>query len=75
MSSVTEFSVTTDHLIKASIAVFDGLGRNVMQITRSELTPGTHFFSVDTKALSNGTYFYRLQTPETIESRSFIVAR
>ncbi len=74
-NSATEFSVVTDHLINASIAVFDALGKNVSQIGVGELTSGIHSFTIDTRALFNGTYFYRLQTSEGIESRPFIVSR
>jgi hypothetical protein len=72
-NSSTEFSVTTDQEINASVEVFDAIGRNILQIANGNITQGTHFFTVDTKNMSNGTYFYRLQTPEIILTKSFIV--
>ncbi|MFI5263234.1 MAG: T9SS type A sorting domain-containing protein [Candidatus Kapaibacterium sp.] len=74
-TSFTEFSVFTDHNIKASLAVFDALGRNVMQLSDGEITSGSHFFRVETSSLASGTYFYRLQSPEGVESRSFVVSK
>ena len=73
--STTEFSVFSDHPLNASLAVFDALGRNVQQIMNGELEAGTTSFVINTRDLANGTYFYRLQTPEFTTARAFVVAR
>ncbi len=73
VNSSTEFSVFTDRTINGSVALFDALGRNILQISNGDITPGTHLFTVDTRNIRNGTYFYRLQTPEFIQTRTFII--
>lgn len=74
-NTFTEFSVSTDHTIKAAIALFDALGKNVLDISNTDLNQGTHFYKVNTKPLPPGEYFLRLQTPEIIESRSFLISK
>lgn len=74
-NSSMEFSVFTDHTIKASLAIFDAVGKNILQISSGDISPGTHPFRVNTRNMANGTYFYQLQTPELIQTRSFIVKK
>lgn len=75
VSSSTEFSVVNDHTIKASLAVFDAVGRNILQVLSGDITPGNHSFTIDTKGMPNGTYFYRLQSPEILLTKSFVVSK
>ncbi len=74
-NSSTQFTVFIDHTINASVSLFDALGRNIQNISNGSLSSGTHLFTVDTKNLPVGAYFYRLQTGEVILSKAFIVAR
>jgi hypothetical protein len=74
-STSTDFSVFCDHTIKASLSVFDALGRNVLQIFSGELSQGTNFFKIDTKNLPNGMYFYGLECQEVILTKSFMITK
>jgi hypothetical protein len=71
----TGFSVSNDHAIKASLGVYDAAGRNILRIFDGELAPGSHSFSIGTESLANGTYFYRLQSPEVSTGRVFVVIK
>lgn len=75
VNSSTEFSVITDHTINASVAIFDAIGRNILQVSSGNFTPGNHIFRIDTRDMANGTYFYRLQSSEIILTKSFIISR
>jgi hypothetical protein len=75
VNTSTEFSVYTDHPLKANITVFDALGRNKIVVMSGDLNQGNTPFRIDTRFLANGTYFYRLQSPEAILTRSFVVSK
>jgi hypothetical protein len=71
----TEFSVSVDHPVIASLDVVDALGRRVLLMSQGMLTPGIHIFTLNAETIPNGTYFYRLQTLNSIQTKSFVVSR
>jgi hypothetical protein len=73
-NSLTEFTVTTTKDLNCSINIFDALGRKLYSVHEGSLTLGNHKFTIDTKDMANGTYFYRLQTPQATESKIFMVS-
>lgn len=75
VTTTTEFSVSNNHTITGSIGVFDALGRKIIDLSNGALIPGTHFFTIDTKSFATGTYFYKIQTAESSETRSFVVSK
>jgi CubicO group peptidase (beta-lactamase class C family) len=52
-----------------SLRVFDVLGREVAVLVSEQLSPGSYERTFDASRLSNGAYFYRLQTPTFIQTR------
>ena len=57
------------------LALYDASGRRVAALAKGTLTAGFHTYRVDSRYLSNGTYFVRLQTPEGTISQKFVFVR
>ena len=45
------------------LALYDPLGRKIIDLLNRHLPPGSHQLAVDMSRLSAGLYFYRLETP------------
>jgi hypothetical protein len=60
---------------RASLAVFDMLGRAIMEVDVSPLTSGVNEALLDVSALSGGVYLLRLDTAAGRASQSFTVVR
>lgn len=55
--------------------VFDILGREIEMIINNTLDPGFYSFPYDASSLSSGVYFYRLETPDAVTTRSFVLIK
>ncbi len=58
---------------KATIALYDVLGRRVLELAEGVHSPGTHEVEVALDWLPAGLYLYRLETPRFVGSRSLTV--
>jgi hypothetical protein len=66
-STAIEFSIP--HPTAGTLKVFDVLGREVETLYSGELQPGHHSVKWRPSAAASGLYFYRLQTPEFVETK------
>lgn len=59
----------------ASIIVYDAAGKEVEELVRSELSPGTYEAEWNAEALPSGVYFYVLETFGFRESKKMILLK
>ena len=57
------------------LVVYDLLGKKVKTLLNEERAPGRHTVPFDASGLSSGTYFYRLETPETRITKSLLLVK
>ena len=57
------------------LSVMDILGRNVLTPVQGIIEAGRHSVALDCSSLSGGTYTIRLQSGETVLSRTFVVVK
>jgi hypothetical protein len=57
------------------LSVMDILGRNVLTPVQGIMEAGRHSVALDCSSLSGGTYTIRLQSGETVLSRTFVVVK
>ncbi len=60
---------------KVVLAVYDVLGRKVMELVNETKAAGFYEVSLNASRLSSGTYFYRLQAGEYVETRKMVVMK
>lgn len=68
-----EFSIP--HTSMVTLKVFDLLGREVEVLHSGELQVGTQSVAWEPHTAASGVYFYRLQTPDFVETKSMLVLR
>lgn len=68
------FSLPTS-TARASLSVYDLLGRRIATLADGPLEAGPHSVRFDASALSSGVYMYRLEAGGQVLSRRMIVAR
>jgi hypothetical protein len=61
-STYTEIAFKVENPGKVELNVFDALGRKVTSLVNKNLAPGTYNANFDANGLSDGVYFYRLET-------------
>ena len=57
------------------LTVYDMSGRAVRELIGSTLPAGAHTVSFDASGLASGTYLYRLQLPQGVETRTMTLLR
>jgi len=60
---------------RASLRVYDVLGREAAVVLDAHLAPGTHEAVFDAGRLASGTYLYRLESRGSVETRMMSVKR
>jgi hypothetical protein len=60
---------------RVTLEIFDLLGRNVATPVRDVRSAGTHVVEFDGTPLSTGTYFYRLTTPNAVETKRMLLLK
>lgn len=60
---------------KASLKIYDMLGREVAELVNGALEKGTHTVSVNGRNLSSGVYIYRLQSGSFTESKKMMLIK
>jgi len=72
VSGVTSIPFSLERAQDVTVAVFDALGREV-SATAATFAAGEQSVQVDTRALPNGVYFYRINAGETTLTRKMVV--
>ncbi|MFK7845809.1 MAG: T9SS type A sorting domain-containing protein [Rhodothermales bacterium] len=67
------FSLIEDAQVR--LVLIDQLGRQVSELLNTHVAAGKHEMNVDFSKLAPGVYFYRLQTPARVESKSVLHIR
>lgn len=57
------------------LAVYDILGKEVAALVENQLTAGTYSVNFNASSLPSGTYFYRINAGEFIETRKMILIK
>ncbi|HEX3072768.1 MAG TPA: T9SS type A sorting domain-containing protein [Ignavibacteriales bacterium] len=60
---------------KASLKVYDMLGREVAELVNGEMEKGTHSVNFNGRNLSSGVYIYRLQAGSFTESKKMALIK
>ena len=58
-----------------SLGIFDILGREVTKLVSGEMEAGDHSVIWDASAMSTGTYFYRLQSGDFVETKKLVLIK
>jgi len=72
-STTIEFDLPSKSLV--SLKIFNILGEEVTTLVNEELTAGKYRFNWDSRKAASGTYFYRLETGNYLETRKMILLR
>jgi hypothetical protein len=75
-----KFDIITPHLNKGgqggvSLKIFDILGKEVATLVNEQLAPGTYSVDFDATNFPSGIYFYRLETPEFVQTNKMILLK
>jgi hypothetical protein len=69
----TVFSFSLANPARASLCLYDTNGREVLTVASGHFQPGSYKYTISTKGLRKGIYFYRLTTESDEMSRKMIV--
>ncbi len=65
----------TIHESIVRLVVYDVLGSIVATLVNEEKQPGLHNVKWDASTVASGVYFYRLSTPDFVQTRKFVLLR
>jgi len=71
----TTIAYTLAARVRASLKIYDVLGREVADLLDEEQTPGKHSITWDATRLSSGIYFYRLTAGDFIQTRKLVLLK
>ena len=71
----TQINFTIASQSKVKLNVFDILGREIATLVNEEMMPGAHRAVFDASDLPSGTYFYRLQAGNLIQTKKMLLLR
>ncbi len=74
VSGTTRIPFALEAAQDVTVAVFDALGREVIS-TAATFAAGDQSVTIDTSALPNGVYFYRLSAGDTTQTRKMTVVQ
>ncbi len=72
-STEIRFQITDYRLV--TLKMYDLLGREVATLVHEELKEGSYQTTFDASGLSSGTYFYRINAGNFVETRKMILVR
>jgi hypothetical protein len=72
-TTTIEFSLNSTQ--EVSLKVFDVLGREVATLVNERRAAGSYRVNFDASTLSSGTYFYRLQAGDVMESKKMMLVK
>jgi len=68
-----QYSVSSKQFV--TIKVFDMLGREVAVLVNGEKEPGTYTAEFSSTALASGTYIYRMQAGDFVQTKKMILLK
>jgi len=71
--TVIQYNVPEDGVVR--ITVHDVLGREVMELFNNQVVPGLHEVQFDAGSLASGVYFYRMISPDGIQTRKMMLVK
>ncbi len=71
----TTVSISLSQAGNVQLAVYNALGRQVVELANSQLEAGEHQFTLDGTNLSSGTYFIRMDAGETSRTHRVILMK
>ena len=71
-NATTEITFDLPRAMRASLKVYDVLGREVAELAGGVMNAGSHTIIYDASGLSSGVYFYRLEAGKFGETRKMV---
>jgi hypothetical protein len=71
----TKINFSIPKQTQVSLKIFDMLGREVAELVNQQLSPNNYTITFDGSKLSSGIYFYKLETPEFIDTKRMILIK
>ncbi|MEK7249698.1 MAG: T9SS type A sorting domain-containing protein, partial [Bacteroidota bacterium] len=71
----TEIRYQISEVSHVTLKVFDVLGREVATLVNEALKAGSYQTTFDASGLASGTYFYRINAGNYVETRKMILVR
>ena len=71
----TEFSIYLSEKTEVEFTILNLLGEVVEVLISEEIRAGKHSLKYQTNALTSGTYYYRLCTPEYVGTKKMVIIR
>ncbi len=73
LSTTIQFSIPESQFM--TLKVFDIYGNEIASLINEEKSSGNHEVLFDGSKLANGTYFYRLQAGDFVETRRIVLIK
>ena len=74
-NSTTTIAYSLPTAMPVRVTVYNALGQEVQRLVDARQEAGRHEVVFDARALSNGTYFYRLDTPSGSQVQKFVIVK
>ncbi len=71
----TEISYSLDKTANVKLIVFDVTGREIQALIDQVQFPGDHKIIFDGSGLSNGVYFYKLETDQNVMVKKMVLVK
>lgn len=71
--TVIQYNIPQEGVVR--ITVHDVLGREVRELYNDSTNPGLHEVQFDAGSLASGLYFYRMRSPDGIQSRKMMLVK
>ncbi|MEN8155532.1 MAG: glycerophosphodiester phosphodiesterase family protein [Bacteroidota bacterium] len=74
-STITHVSLSVPKDTPATLTIYNLAGKKVLDVVDRVLSAGDHMITINASQLTNGVYFYRLETPGLIQTKSMVVIK
>ncbi len=71
----TTIAYTLAAKVRASLKIYDVLGREIVSLLDEEQLPGKHFVKWDAGKVSSGVYFYRLAADDFVQTHKLVILK
>lgn len=71
--TMIQYNVPEEGVVR--ITVHDVLGREVRELYNDQVPPGLHEVRFDAGSLASGLYFYRMRSPDGVQSRKMMLVK
>jgi len=72
-STTIRFTISESSFINLSI--FNALGEKIEELVNEDKEPGIHTIEFNAQYLPSGTYFYKIQTPDFVQTNKMILVK